>query len=71
LRDRGQENAPARRGAAECSRLVAVDYVVGNGAAMLEAVRQLGAEGVISKQAASPYRDGTSRDWLKTKVNET
>src|SRR5262249_20889882 len=36
-------------GAAGCPRLVTVDHVVGNGAALLEAVRQLGAEGIVSK----------------------
>jgi DNA ligase D-like protein (predicted ligase) len=57
--------------AAGCLRLVAVDHVVGNGAALFEAVRQMGGEGIVSKRAGSPYRGGTNRDWLKTKVSET
>lgn len=35
-----------------------------------EAVRQIGAEGVVSKRAGSPYLGGAGRDWLKTKVIE-
>jgi ATP-dependent DNA ligase len=57
-------------GAAGGPRLLTVDHVVGNGAAFFEAVRELGAEGIISKRAGSPYRGGTGRDWLKTKVSE-
>jgi bifunctional non-homologous end joining protein LigD len=33
-------------------------------------VRQLGAEGIVSKRAGSPYRGGVGRDWLKAKVSE-
>jgi bifunctional non-homologous end joining protein LigD len=51
-------------------RLVTVDPLIGNGAALFEAVRQLGAEGIVSKRAGSPYRGGSGRDWLKTKVSE-
>jgi len=52
-------------------RLVTVDHVVGNGAALFEAVRQVGGEGIVSKRAGSPYRGGMGgRDWLKTKVTE-
>lgn len=58
-------------GATGCPRLVAVDHITGSGQQFFDAARQFGAEGVVSKQAGSPYRGGTSRDWLKTKVNET
>jgi bifunctional non-homologous end joining protein LigD len=34
-------------------------------------VGQIGAEGIVSKRAGSPYRSGRSRDWLKVKVSET
>ena len=34
-------------------------------------MRQLGAEGIVSKRAGSPYRGGPGRDWLKAKVSET
>jgi ATP-dependent DNA ligase len=57
-------------GAAGCPRLLCVDHITGSGAALFEAVRQTGAEGIVSKRAGSPYRGGTSRDWLKTKVSE-
>jgi len=50
-------------------RLV-VDYITGNGAALFEAVRQIGAEGIVSKHAGSPYRDDADREWLKCSVSE-
>jgi ATP-dependent DNA ligase len=51
-------------------RLATVDHIIGNGAALPEAGRQLGAEGIVSKRGGSPYRGGAGRDWLKTKVSE-
>jgi hypothetical protein len=45
-------------GAVGGPRLVTVDHIVGSGAALLAAVRQLGAEGIVSKRAGSPYRGG-------------
>ena len=58
-------------GAAGCERLVMVDHVVGIGRQLFEAVRQIGAEGIVSKRAGSVYSGGPSRDWLKVKVSET
>ena len=58
-------------GGAGCPRLVAVDHIAGWGLQLFEAVRQAGAEGIVSKRAGSPYRAGASRDWLKTKIKET
>jgi bifunctional non-homologous end joining protein LigD len=58
-------------GAAGCPRLVYVDHVVSSGAELLEAVRQVGAEGIVSKRRCSLYRGGPGRDWLKAKVSET
>jgi ATP-dependent DNA ligase len=57
-------------GATGGPRLAAVDHITGNGQRLFEAVRQLGAEGIVSKRAGSPYRGGVGRDWLKTKVSE-
>jgi len=57
-------------GAASGLRLVAVDHVIGSAAALFEAGRELGAEGIVSKRAGSPYRGGTGRDWIKTKIGE-
>jgi ATP-dependent DNA ligase len=72
LRDRGRK-ALLRDvvGAAGCERIVVVDHITSNGAALFEAVSQIGAEGIVSKRARSAYRGGPSRDWLKVKVNET
>lgn len=58
-------------GAANCERLVVVDHVTGNGAALFKAVRHVGAEGIVSKRSGSAYRGGESPDWVKTKVSET
>ena len=57
-------------GAARCERIVYVDHVLGIGRELLEAVRQVGAEGIVSKRRGSPYRGGESRDWLKAKCHE-
>jgi len=58
-------------GAAGCERIVVVDHVVGIGQQLFEAVRQIGAESIVSKCAGSAYCGGPSRDWLKVKVSET
>ena len=58
-------------GAAGCPRIVHVDYVAGIGRELLEAVRQIGAEGVVSKRRGSIYRGGESHDWRKAKVFDT
>lgn len=58
-------------GSAGCERIVCVDHVTSGGAALFEAVRQIGAEGIVSKRAGSSYSDGAGRDWLKTKVSES
>src|SRR3954469_24582383 len=58
-------------GAARCERIVYVDHVRGIGRQLFEAVRQVGAEGIVSKRRGSIYRGGESRDWLKTKCHET
>ena len=52
-------------------RIVFVDHMIGNGATLFEAVRQIGTEGIVSKRAGSRNRGGPSRDWLKAKVSET
>ena len=58
-------------GTAGCERIVYVDHVLGNGKELFEAVRQIGAEGIVSKRRGSVYRGGQSREWLKTKCSET
>ena len=54
-----------------CERIIYVDHTVGQGRQLLEAVRQVGAEGIVSKRLGSLYRGGVSRDWLKAKCHET
>jgi bifunctional non-homologous end joining protein LigD len=58
-------------GTARCERIVYVDHVMGIGKELFEAVRQIGAEGIVSKRRGSFYRGGESREWLKTKCSET
>jgi bifunctional non-homologous end joining protein LigD len=49
---------------AECERLVYVDHIIGRGAQLFERVREVGAEGIVSKGLGSLYRCRESRDWL-------
>jgi bifunctional non-homologous end joining protein LigD len=43
------------------------DHVIGRGEALFEEVCKQGGEGIISKQAAAPYRGKRTRNWLKIK----
>ena len=43
------------------------DHVDCDGAKFFKAAADLGLEGIVSKRAASRYRSGPSRSWLKTK----
>ena len=43
------------------------DHFVTPSKEILEAIRIIGLEGVVSKRANAPYRSGPSRNWLKTK----
>jgi ATP-dependent DNA ligase len=67
---RRAEGDPGRAVAfsAGCARLLYVDHVDEGGDRLLDAVREVGAEGIIAKRRAGRYRSGPSRDWLKTKV---
>jgi bifunctional non-homologous end joining protein LigD len=56
---------------AETPRTLYVDHIEGDhGAALLEYVRQLGGEGIVSKKATARYRAGPSRSWVKTKCSK-
>ena len=52
-----------------CERIVYVDHIIGRGADLFERVRDIGAEGIVSKRLGSMYRGRESRDWLKTKCH--
>lgn len=43
------------------------DHVIGAGEKLFEAMCGAGQEGIISKRADAPYRQGRSSDWLKVK----
>jgi bifunctional non-homologous end joining protein LigD len=42
-------------------------HVMGQGEAFFEAARRHRLEGIVAKRAASPYREGRTRDWIKIK----
>lgn len=43
------------------------EHVLGDGAAVFEAARELGLEGIVAKVRDAPYRSGRSDTWLKIK----
>ena len=43
------------------------DHMRGDGPTVFERACELGAEGIVSKRADSPYRSGRGRAWLKAK----
>ncbi len=47
------------------------DHVIGHGPEFFEQARAAGLEGVISKKADAPYRDGRGGDWRKAKCRLT
>lgn len=49
------------------SKLRLSEHVTGRGADFFAGACQLGVEGIVSKRAASPYRSGRGRDWVKVK----
>jgi len=55
---------------AGCDHMIYVDHI-GRGAQLFERVREVGAEGIVSKRLGSLYRGRESRDWLKTKCHQT
>ena len=48
-------------------RLRYSDHVQGSGEELFHRMCEQGLEGVVSKRADAPYRDGRTRAWLKTK----
>ncbi|MFH5926099.1 DNA ligase D [Roseomonas xinghualingensis] len=47
--------------------VVFVEHFTERGDALLRSSCRLGLEGIVSKRANSPYREGRSGDWVKTK----
>jgi bifunctional non-homologous end joining protein LigD len=45
-----------------------VDHFEQRGEAVLESVRKMALEGIISKKLEAPYRSGRSENWTKTKI---
>ena len=48
-----------------------VDHLAGQGKALFASIRELGLEGIVAKRAASIYRAGRFRDWVKVRVDRT
>ncbi|MFL5554238.1 MAG: DNA ligase D [Gemmatimonadaceae bacterium] len=48
-----------------------LDHIETEGQAFLDQVTALGLEGIVAKRAASKYRGGRSKDWLKIKAEKT
>lgn len=46
-----------------------VDHMEGDGAALLAAAVERGAEGIVAKRIDAAYRAGRNRSWLKSKVS--
>ena len=66
---------PERREALEkaiegVERLFASRRLAGNGLKAYEAARKKGWEGIVAKDASSPYIEGRSTRWLKVKVHQ-
>jgi len=53
-----------------CDQIIYVDHILGRGADLFERVRDIGAEGIVSKRLGSLYRGRESREWLKTTCHE-
>ncbi len=52
-------------------RLRYSDHIAGDGDAVFRHASRLGLEGIISKQAAAPYRSGRVKTWLKVKSSQS
>jgi bifunctional non-homologous end joining protein LigD len=55
----------------ENARIRYSDHIEGDGDAVFKHASRLGLEGIISKQAAQPYRSGRVKSWLKVKSSES
>ncbi len=52
------------------ARVKYTDHIEGNGPAFFRKVCATGLEGIVSKIADAPYREGRGRGWLKTKCTQ-
>ena len=58
-------------GAGDVPRVRYNDHIEGDGNAVFRHASRLGLEGIISKTAASPYRSGRVKTWLKMKSSQS
>ena len=57
--------------AGNAGRMRYSDHIAGDGDAVFRHASRLGLEGIISKQAAAPYRSGRVKTWLKVKSSQS
>ena len=57
--------------AGNAGRIRYSDHIAGDGDAVFRHASRLGLEGIISKQAAAPYRSGRVKTWLKVKSSQS
>jgi bifunctional non-homologous end joining protein LigD len=67
LLERKNRLAKALRGARKGGTIRYTDHVRGSGESVQREACRLGLEGIVSKEANSPYRSGRSQDWMKVK----
>jgi len=53
-----------------CDQIVYVDYIIGRGSELFDRIKEIGAEGIVSKRLGTVYRGRESRDWLKSKCHQ-
>ncbi len=53
------------------SRICYSDHLIGDGAAMLRQVCEMGLEGIVAKRADKPYQSGRRGSWVKIKCIQT
>jgi bifunctional non-homologous end joining protein LigD len=68
LRERKARLKILMSGAGKGSRLVYSDHVEGQGEAFFAKAAEMRLEGIVSKDAATPYRSGRSPSWRKIKA---
>ncbi len=44
------------------------DHLIGDGPTVFEHACRMGLEGIVSKRTDAPYRSGSPKTWLKTKI---
>jgi len=62
---------PALAELGSAGRIRYSDHIAGDGDEVFRHASRLGLEGIVSKSAASPYRSGRVKTWLKVKSSQS